>query len=176
MLNSIATSDLASLDSLRRINPGHFLETTGQEMMGAMDNMRQQFQRTPGPNPFQKLSEAMNTVQFQSSGQDRGWLRFGSTTNKMLKDVGLVRVDGKWIPQQMVDTWKSQMAKAKEGFAKLNGEEFKKMKPMIILVMNTLDGSMDSLLKAGNQKEFDNILKSFSSIGAMVSSMKPKSQ
>ena len=175
LLNSIATSELASLDSLRRIDPGRFLETTGQEVMSAMDQMRKQFQRTPGPNPLQKLSEALNTVQFQPSGQDRGWLRFGST-NKMLKDVELVRVDGKWIPQPIADAWKDRLVKAKEGLGKLNGEEVKKMKPMITLLMNSLDNSMDSMLKASNQKEFDNTLKGLSAIGAMVSSMKPKPQ
>jgi len=178
LLNTIGTSDLASLGSLRQMDPGHFLESTGHEVMAVMDQMRQQFARAPGPNPLAKLGEAMNSahVQFQPSGQDRGWLRFGSATNQLLKDVELVRVDGKWIPQPVAVAWKDRVAKAREGLAKLDGPEYIKMKPMMTLVMGALETSMDSLLKAGNQKEFDNTLKGLSTIGEMLSSMRPKSQ
>jgi hypothetical protein len=178
LLKTLATSDLASLDSLRRMDPPLFLETTGHEVMAAIDQMRRQFERTPGPNPWQKLGEAMNSahLQFQSSGPDRGWLRFSATTNKMLKDVELERIDGKWIPQPMADAWKDRVAKAKERLAQLDGPEFKKIRPTIMLVMGTLESAMDSLLKAGSQKEFDDTLKGLSAIGTMVSSMRPKSQ
>ena len=178
LLNTIATSDLASLDSLRRMNPGRFLESTGQEVMTAMDQMRRRYERAPGPNAFQTLGKALDSahIQFQPSGQDKGWLRFGSTTNTVLKDVELVRVDGTWVPQPMAEAWKDRVAKAKEGIAKLDGPEFKKMKPMITLAMGSLETAMDSLLKSGSQTEFDNNLKNLSSVGAMLSSLRPKSQ
>jgi hypothetical protein len=178
LLNSIATSDLSSLESLRGMDPGRFLESTGQEVMAAADQLRRQSERKPGPNPWQKVAQALDEahIQFQSSGQDRGWLRFGSTTNAVLKDVELVRVDGKWIPQPMAEAWKDRVAKAREGLARLDGPEFKKAKPMIALVMGTLDTAMDSLLRAGSQKEFDDTLKGLAAVGTMMQSFRPKTQ
>ena len=178
LLDTMAASELASLDSLRRMDPGRFLETTGKDAMAAMDEMRRQFQRTPGPNPWQKLGEALDSakIHFQPSGEGRGWLRFGSTTNAMLKDVELVRVDGKWIPQPMATAWKDGVARAREGLTRLDGPEFKKAKPMIALVLGTLETALDSLLKAGTQKEFDDTLKGLSAVGALMSSMRPRPQ
>ena len=178
LLDSIATSDVATLDSLRRMDPGRFLETTGHEVMAISDQMRRQSARASSSNPWQKLREALDTahVQFQPTGQDQGWLKFGSTTNAALKDVELVRVDGKWLPKLMADTWKIQITKAREGLARLDSPESKKMKPMVSLVMGAIETAVDSLLRAKSQKEFDDGLKGFLTINTMVSSLRAQTQ
>ena len=174
LLHTIATSDLETLDSLRRMDPGQFLASTGREVMAISDQLRRQSMRSPQPNPWQKLGEALDTahIQFQPEGQDQGWLRFNSTTNKLLKDVELVRVDGKWLPKSMAEAWKDRMAKAHEGLAKLDGPESQRMKPVISLVISTLETTADALLRAKSQKEFDEALKSLLTINTLVSSLR----
>jgi hypothetical protein len=178
LLDSIATSDAATLDSLRRMDPGRFLETTGHEVMALSDQMGRQSARSPRSNPWQKLREALDAahVQFQPTGQNQGWLKFGSTTNTALKDVELVRVDGKWLPKSMAEAWKAQITKAREGLARLDAPESKKMKPMVSLVMGAIETALDSLLRARTQKEFDDGLKGFLTINTMVSSLRAQSQ
>jgi hypothetical protein len=177
LLRTVATSDLATLDSLRRMDPGQFLASTGREVMAISDQLRRESARSPQPNPWQKLGEALDAahIQFQPEGQDQGWLRFNSTTNKLLKDVELVRVDGKWLPKSMAEAWKDRMAKAREGLAKLDGPESQKMKPVASLVMGTLENTADALLRAKSQKDFDEALKSLLTINTLVSSLRSPS-
>lgn len=178
LLESIASSDASTLDSLRRMDPGRFLETTGHEVMALSDQLRRQSARSPRPNPWQKLRESLDAahVQFQPTGQDQGWLKFGSITNAALKDVELVRVDGKWLPKSMADQWKVQMAKAREGIARLDAPESKKMKPMVTLVMGAIETALDTTLRANSQKEFDDSLKGFLTINTMVSSLRAQTK
>jgi len=176
LLEAITTSELASLESLRKMDPVQFLNTTGHEVMSTMDELRRQFERKPGPNPWQRLAESLDRAKmhFQASGPDRGWLRFSASQDAKLKDLELVRVEDRWVPQTMAQSWKEGVAKAREGMVKLEGAEFKKAKPMLTLALGTVDVALDSLLKASNQKEFDDTLKNLSAVGGMLKGFQPK--
>jgi hypothetical protein len=174
LLETIATSDLSSLASLRQMDPGEFLATTGHDVMVGLEDLRLRFQHAPGLNPWEKASQTLRAarVEFVETGKDEGILKFHASTNDAVKDVVLKRVEGRYVPADMAATWSNRVAQAKAGMARFSGPEFAKAKPLISLVLGALDGAMDGLLEASTQKEFDEKLKSLASIGDMFRALK----
>jgi hypothetical protein len=70
----------------------------------------------------------------------------------------------------MAASWTEKVAEAKAGMAKLGGPEFAKSKPIATMVLGTLEGSMDSLLRAKTQAEFDQKLQGLAAIGTLLKS------
>jgi len=174
LVNTIAQSELSSLESLRRMDPGDFLASTGRKVMQRLEEFRNRTQRSPGLNRWERMSHILKQahLEFVQTSDGQGVLTFSSPTNTAVKEVKLAQVEGRWIPADMAGTWQEKVEQARVGMEKLNGPEFQKIKPMLSMVLGSLEGGMDSLLRAGSQKEFDDTLKSLASIGAMLKSMR----
>lgn len=170
LLNTIATSDLSSLESLGRMDPGEFLATTGHRIMERLDDLRNGSQRSPGPNPWQRIGRALDEarIDFDMTGDTQGFLRFRSATNNAVKEVELTRVEDRWVPAEMAAAWAARVEQARTNLAKLDGPEFEQAKPMLSLLIGSLDGAMDSLLQAETQQEFDTTLQGLTALGGMV--------
>lgn len=174
LLDAVAHSELSSLATLKEMDPGAFLASTGQKVMAGLEDLRVRTQRSPGLNQWQKLSQSLNEsgVQFVKTTEDHGYLKFSSPTNSAGKEVQLVQVEGRWIPADLAASWKSKVAQAKERIAKLSGPEFAKARPLLTMMLGAVETNLDALLKVGSQKDFDERLKSFAAIGGMLQSMK----
>jgi hypothetical protein len=173
ILEAIAGSELSSLESLRQMDPGKFLASTGHTVMAGLEAFRVRLQSAPGPNPWEKFNQSLKQsgVQFVPTTEGRGYLKFTSSTNNP-KEVALTRVDGRWVPTEMAVSWKEGIARAKEGMVKLGGPEFERVKPTLNLALAGLEGLVDSLGKADSQKEFDEKLKSFATLGSVLHSLR----
>ncbi len=88
----------------------------------------------------------------------------------------MARVEGRWVPADMAATWNEGVAKAKQGMENLNSPEFKKAIPMVSMILASAEGIVESLLKSGSQKEFDELLKSLSTVGAMFQSFQSQGE
>lgn len=174
LLDSIAKSDLSTLDSLSRLNPGDFLASTGHRVMDRWEALRSRAQRTAGPNPWKRLSQSLKDaqVEFLVTREAEGVLRFNSTTNAAMREVELTQVEGRWVPTRMAVVWEGRIKEAKTNLEKLQGPEFEKAKPMISMVLGTLESALDSLLKARNQEEFDATLENLAAVGGMLQAMR----
>lgn len=174
LLDTVVQSDLATLATLKQMDPGIFLASTGHKVMAGLDDLRARTQRSPGPNLWEKMNQSLKDarIQFVKTTEDRGYLKFISPTNSVGKDVHLTRVEGRWVPADFAASWTSKAGQAKERMGKLSGPEFAKAKPLLAMVLGALENNLDSLLKAGSQKEFDEKLKGFAAIGGMLQSMK----
>ncbi len=173
LLSAFAGSDLSTLARLKQMDPGDFLATTGHQLMAGAEALRVRTQYKAGLNPWEKLRQSLRQgqVEFVSTTNGEGYLKFISATNGGMKDVAMTQVEGRWVPAEMAAAWKSRIAEAKERMAKLNGPEFARVKPVLALVLGTLDASFDGLLNAGSQKEFDEKLKNLAAVGAMARSL-----
>ena len=56
--------------------------------------------------------------------------------------------------------------------ANMSSSEFQKARPVIAFALTTLEGGVNSLLKAETQQQFDETWKSLSSIGDMLGSLR----
>jgi len=174
LLNTIAKSDLSSLDSLGRMDPGDFLASTGHKVMERVEDLRRHSQRSPTLNAWEKMSQALEDAQidFMLTSDTQGSLRFSAPTNDALKEVELTKVEGRWVPSEMAAIWPDKVEEAKVNMARLSGPEFEQAKPMLSMVLGSLEGAMDSLLQAESQQEFDMTLKSLAAVGGMLQAMR----
>jgi hypothetical protein len=75
------------------------------------------------------------------------------------EDHEVVRVDGKWLPKEMVAQWQEKMQAAADALTKDMPERLAKNKMQIILPMQMVQGVLDQLLAAKTQQEFDQIVQ-----------------
>jgi hypothetical protein len=173
LLDAIVQSDFSTLAALKQADPGKVLASTGHQVMAGLDTLRTQMQRSPGLNQWEKMSRDLKAAQvrFEKADETHGLLKITSSTNSALKDVELTRVEGRWVPSDMASSWKGKIAEGIERMAKLSGPEFAKAKPIVSMVLGTLEGSMDSLLRASSQEEFDRKLGELAAVGTLLKSL-----
>jgi hypothetical protein len=173
LLGAFASSDLSSVARLRQMDPGDFLASTGHQLMSGAEELRLRTQFSPGKSPWEKLRQSLRQgqIEFVSTTNGEGSLNFISPTNSTSKEVTMTQVEGRWVPAELAATWKSRIAQAKDGIAKLNGPEFGRVKPIVSMVLAGLDTSFTGLLNAKSQKEFDEKLKGLAALGGMLRSL-----
>lgn len=178
MLRAFVESDLSSVESLRLMDPGAFLSTTGGRIMGDVEELARLSPRADGTNPWLKAREAMAGAQIEFvPGEDgQGYLTFARAGEEGGREVKMVQVEGRWVPSEMAETWQSRVEEARGRLAKLGGEEAEKMRPMMQVVLNTLDGTMDALLAAKSQQEFDGVLGAIQSMGQLMQRFRPAAE
>lgn len=173
LLSAFASSDLSTLARLRQMDPGDFLASTGQQLMVGAENLRVRTQRSPGQNPWERVQQSLKKgqVEFVSTTNGQGYLKFLSTSNGLSKEIAMAQVEGRWVPAEVATMWESRVAQAKDRMARLNGPEFARVKPIVSMVLETINANLDGLLNAGSQKEFDEKLRGLAAIGGMLRSL-----
>lgn len=175
LLSTLAESDLSSIESLRLMDPGKFLESTGHRVMVLGEALRRRPGRPSELNRWERARAALMQAQvdFVETAGDQGILRFRSNATNAPTIINLTKVEGRWIPADMARSWDQRIGEARQRLTKLSGPEFEKARPMINLVLGSLESAMDSLLNAKSQQEFDATLAGLAKVGAMLKSMRP---
>jgi hypothetical protein len=165
LLETIVKSDISRIESLRQVDPGNLLASTGQGIMEDLKSLAIKGKMSSKNNPWTLLEQAQTHIINVSSNSAS--VEFSVSTNST-ETVELKKVEGRWIPADMASQWKQGVSLVKEQMANLNGPEFEKAKPIINIAMSTIEGIANSLLKAQSQKEFDKALQSFKAVGDML--------
>lgn len=166
ILETLATSDLADLEKLKTLDLGAFLDGTGKqiaEQAAALARAAegQPLELTEFPAmpveamPLAGIASAkFSTVQIQG---DSATLRIENEDGT--EDQEVVRVDGKWLPKEMVDKWSEQMETARTALTTTMPENLKKNKMQIVAPMQMIQAVLDQLLAAKTQEEFDQVIQ-----------------
>jgi hypothetical protein len=174
ILETLINSDIARLDSLRQLDPGVFLASTGNRVMSDLERLTRRIQRSPESNPWERAREALarGSVRFVPGEGEEGFLTFGSRNDEEEREVRMVQVEGRWVPAEMAATWKTNVAEMQAGLERLGSPEAQRAKPMILMILGALERSMDTLLQSRSQQEFDAAFRSLQSIGEMASALR----
>lgn len=175
ILDTLVSSEISSIETLRRMEPGAFLASTGSRLMNDMEDLADRAQRSPGGNPWVRAREelAKAQIRFVPGEGNQGFLTFAAASESGDREVEMTQVEGRWVPAEMASKWKTRVAQAQKGLAKLSSPEAQQAKPMATMVLGALERTMDSLLAAGSQKEFDEILRNLKSIADMAKALRP---
>lgn len=151
MLDTVVNSEIKTLDGIKNLDVETFLGTTGTKLM---QNGRQLAEFSSAPTAVAKKVYAMKTakVTLVNTSGDTATLKVEIPDEKE-QEVKLVKVEGRWIPEETAKGFDAQMKKAKDEIAKLSFNREDKAKYMTML--GGLDGAMDSLLSAKDQDEFN---------------------
>lgn len=175
VLDTIVNSELSSIESLRRLDPGEFLASTGSRLMNDLEDLAELAQRSPRGNPWVRAREALEKAQirFVPGEGNQGFLTLATGDKGDGSEVEMTQVEGRWVPARMAADWQSKVAEARAGLTKLSGPEARQARPVLMMILTGLEGSMNSLLAARSQKEFDEILRGLNAIGDMAKALRP---
>lgn len=152
-LHTVATSDVSTIEGLKDLDAGEFIEKTGNKIVGGL--MKASENTPQAAEGLKKLKAAKVTL--VSKEGDDAVLKF-ETDGEEPKEEKYTLVDGKWLPAKMVDDWDDSIEKAKASVAGLKIPAEQKVQIMqFVGIANTL---LDSLQAAKSQEEFDAALKS----------------
>lgn len=153
-LQTIFTSELSTVDGLAKLDPqAFFAGTVSKSMKVANDAMVQ----LSGKTKEQLIDETLTKSKITANkmGDDVSELTF-ETEGVPPQTMLWKRVDGKWLPAQMVDGWDEKVAQAK---AAIEGTDFAgPPKAAVTAVTTIVEPILDQLLAAQDQEAFNGVI------------------
>ncbi len=153
-LRTIGQSELANLDSLKRIDVRRFLGTTGSQLVSDVQTIARF--SSDGQNKLANLSDTKATL--VSRDGDSAVVRI-EVPGEEPKDEAFVRVEGKWITKDMADKWPSQMQDAHSKLAKQSSESITESKPQVMQAFAAADSVLNQLNEAQTPEQFEQTMK-----------------
>ncbi len=71
----------------------------------------------------------------------------------------VVRKEGKWLPKELAEDWPTMIAQAKKIIGSIDKNTIAKNKHNLIVMMTTVEASLDQLANAKTASEFDHALQ-----------------
>jgi hypothetical protein len=156
MVETVTTSDLASLEQLQTIDIGTFLATTGRTLMQQAADASRSIQDDPYSSEVEtKLSQVkVETVEVEG---DLAILRI-TVPDQPTEEVRMVRIEDRWVPKELADDWEKGMAEAREQLAKLDESSMAQGKMQAALAMGMLDAFLTQIEQAETPDELDQVI------------------
>jgi hypothetical protein len=136
-LADVATSELSDLGKLKQIEASRLLES-GNRMLSGL--------------PLPKLTDIEVTT-IRSEG-DTATLFYKEKQNPEPRQVELVRVEGKWLPKTIAESWRGTIDNGKQRLTELP-DRLASWKPEVIKQFDTIGGMLDQLQAAKTPQEFN---------------------
>jgi hypothetical protein len=149
LLDTVLGSEISTVEGLKTFDPAAFLTGTGGKIAKLLADAPAPGAGAPaGPSLAQLKAAKVSTAKTEGDS---------ATVNVTVEgkppiDVQLKRVDGKWLPVQMVDGWADKVAAAKASLEQLNVAA---QKPQGMMMLQMADGVLDQLLAAKDEAAFN---------------------
>lgn len=163
LLDTIAKSEITDLQKLKTLKVDAFLKGTGAEVSEKLVAITKVLDEQKV-----KLDDAFadaNVAQFANAkislvsvDGDNAVVKVENGDGES-KEQALVRVDGKWLPKEMVDGWDEAIATMKTSLSTDMKAALQQNKQMVLLVvLQPINGVLDQLLAAQTQEEFNAVI------------------
>jgi hypothetical protein len=155
VLRIITSSQITTIDQLRKLNIEAFLSDTIGEMMAQAELIA----ALSDENPRKELNKLENlTVNLISNNGSVAVLEIGGEGEE-LRRVEFMQVEGKWIPSEMAQDWPMAVEEARTKIAEVSGQELLQNKEQILSSLTMTEGALDSMLAAQDINEFNMALQ-----------------
>ena len=146
-IDAFVNSDLSTLEGLRTVDVEAYLRNDGAEIA---DHLLAVAALSPeGTDVMTELEAEVveidgdtATVRIQAPGQEP-------------QEQVLTRVDGRWLPAEMVASWDENIAAAKAALAEATPETTKQYRMQVMMIGGMIEGMLDSIDAAQTQQEFN---------------------
>lgn len=152
LFDTVVRSDLADLDDVKKLDIEKFLAKTGRDLM---EQMAEASALAPDDQWARQMTllRATEATVLSSSG-DTATLRI-ERPGQAAREEQYVRVEGKWIPKELADSWSSQIADARQKLARVSGQESPEDKQKTLMMLSMVEGALDSMLAADSPEQFN---------------------
>ena len=153
LLDVITTSEIGTSAELQSFEGQKFFDTTVSKIMklgfklSAIDDSSQPTLEDLGKSEFTVVeqSETAATVKMVAADEE--------------EMVELVKVENRWVPEEMADEWATNMSEAVAQLEAITPEEINEQKPQIMSVLAMLDGVLTQIEAAESQQQFDQAIQ-----------------
>ncbi len=149
----LAGSEISTAAGLTKLDPDKFLTTTGSKVVEHGTKLA----NAVGPEGAENVAKLKGTkVSLVDRKGDEATVKI-ETPNEPSREMKLVKVDGKWLPEEMVTSWESSVNEIKDKIAlmKLPPEK----KDEAVKFLSLVDAAADQLLEAKTQADFDSAVQ-----------------
>jgi hypothetical protein len=149
IFEDLINSDIKTVDGLKKLDPEKFLATTGSKFSKNIKDLAAAVGDEKTAAKIDNLKETKTTV--VKSGADKATVKV-EITGEQPQEIEMVKVDGKWLPADMVANWDTHIAQMKSSIAQMeiSGEA----KDGALAMIGTCDQVFDKMLAAETQEEF----------------------
>ncbi len=195
LLDTLFKSDLASLEKMKTLDTGKLIQQTGGDLMSQMQKLSKLAPGDPFENEFkQNLKDVKIKVISQEADREVLELTYPvterstttvvdpddpskaveteSTTeeNTETKEVVFVKVEDKWVPEDMARDWDKSITEARAELENLTPEAIEGFKPQAMAVLQQVNVGLGSLEMTETPEEFaGTALGLFFQFGSMFS-------
>jgi hypothetical protein len=183
LLDAIVRSELTDLNKLKEFDGASFMGGSGKEIGDRLGALAKALEEDvdpaslPVPMEFPGLETVpmpdfanvkISTVQVDG---DTAVLRMEQPDGK-IEDHQAVRVEGKWLPKEMVDGWNEGIEQSRLFLTTIMPEQLKEVKPTLLSPLSPVkmvEGVLDQLLAANDQQAFNEVIDGITEmIGGMM--------
>ncbi len=166
ILGEVAESDLSSLEGLKTMDIGEYLRTTGSSIMAATSKIEisETSKKPMGMNSMLKMPGKMLSTKAElvSEEGDTAIVKM-ITEGEEPQDVPFVKVEGKWIPADLVEAFPEMVGEMRES---LSGLEIPpEAKAQVQMGMTMVSGVLDQVAAAKTQEELQGALMGIMMMG-----------
>ncbi len=152
---TLANSELSNIESMKSLDVRNFLATTGSRFFAEIEAMTE----VSPSDDFRFQAEFANvTAELVSRNGDSAQVRMSGFGEPMRTET-FVRVEGKWIPEEMAREWPAQMAEARAKLGGMSSDQFAQSKPQMMAMLSGIDGTLDALSATENPEQFEQALQ-----------------
>jgi len=156
VLDKLTQSDLSSLEKLQALDWKAFLSTTGGDLMRLAEQASAETGEDTYKTEFLAKIQGLKVEVKESSG-DHATLVM-TAPDEDPEDLEMVRVDGRWIPAELAEDWKEDVADARKKLAELTPEAMAQQKMQYMMFLGMAEGMIDQLATAQTAEELEKML------------------
>ena len=160
VLETLVNSEITDLQKLQTIDMGVYLSTTGAKLGEQATALAKAFAEQQLPTdefpgvPVDMVGGLVaGKVATVSRDGDTATIRIEGEDGET-EDQELVRVDGKWLPKEMVEGWDEGMAESRAFLTTEMAPGLAAAKADVMPVLQMLDSSLGKILAAEDEQQF----------------------
>jgi len=161
LLNDIQ-KDVKTKEALAKLNIENYMANIGSRMK-SFEPLMAKSQNSPA---FKLDDMKKVTATIKDSTTDSATVEVKLPDGK-IETMNMVKVQGKWLPKEMVDDWAKKIEEVDKTLHSM--EMTPEQKKQFMVMADTVDGVLDSFLKANDQAAFD------AAVGGAMGKMMPLS-
>ncbi len=148
VMQMILGSEISTLEGLGTVDWQQFLSTTGSQVLEYADSVEAE----EGEDPFAEINSL--TVETVEATDETAILRI-SSANQEPEEVEMVRVEGRWVPQDLAEEWDANVANALATLEELTPERMEELKGQAAFGLAMAEGIIEQVAAVESAEEFD---------------------
>jgi len=170
LFDVVVQSELADLDRVRDLDVEQFLATTGGRLMQRLEEASALTADDGWKKQMDNLRKTKATLVTENGDTA---IVLVETPGKAPKQEEYVRVEEKWVPREMADSWDAEIAEAREKLAGFSGEEGQNNKQVALMQLAMFEGALDTVLASNSANEFNSAVGSILGMALSAAAQAP---